>query len=52
MHGWQRLLSVDGAIEPEWLISRNDVHLNAKGYEVFARLLRSLILQKGPESES
>ena len=47
VHSWdQRLLSVDGAIMPEWLISQHDVHLNAKGYEVFARLLRSLILQK------
>ena len=47
VRGWeQRLLSLDGSIRPEWLISRSSVHLNAKGYDVFARLLRSLILQK------
>ena len=53
VHGWEkRLLSANGYMMPEWLISQNSVHLNAKGYDVFARLLRSLILQKGPESES
>ena len=50
VHGWeQRLLSVDGMIMPQWLISKNSVHLNAEGYEVFARLLRSFILQKDSE---
>ena len=50
VHGWeQRLLTMSGCIMPEWLISPNDVHLNAEGYGVFARLLRSLILQKDSE---
>ena len=47
VHGWdQRLLSLDGAIMPKWLTGRHDVHLNAEGYDVFARLLRALILQE------
>ena len=42
VHGWGN----EFLHHPQWLISRNDVHLNTKGYRVFARLLRSLILQK------
>ena len=46
MPGWDPcLLGRDGTVMPRWLISRNDVHLNAEGYEVFARYLRSLIKQ-------
>ena len=39
------LLDEHGTVMPRWLISRQDVHLNADGYRVFARFLRSLIVQ-------
>ena len=44
VHGWEQ-----GSIMPHQystVISTNDVHLNTEGYIVFARLLRSVILQK------
>ena len=46
--GWdQRLLSVDGMVMPQWLIRGNaGVHLNAAGYDVFARHLRSLTISE------
>ena len=49
--GWdQRLLSVDGMVMPQWLVRGSaGIHLNAEGYEVFARHLRSLIIS---DSES
>ena len=48
IHGWdQRLLAVDGTVMPQWLIRGNaGVHLNAQGYDVFARHLRSLIISE------
>ena len=42
VHGWGN----EFLHHPKWLISPNDVHLNTNGYFVFARLLRSLILQQ------
>ena len=45
VHGWGN----EFLYHPQWLISPNDVHLNTNGYDVFARLLRSLILQKDSE---
>ena len=42
VHGWGN----EFLYHPEWLISPNNVHLNTNGYIVFARLLRSLILQQ------
>lgn len=50
VHGWDPcLLDERGTVMPRWLISRNDVHLNAEGYDLFARYLRSLIMQKDSE---
>ena len=39
------LLDKQGTVMPQWLISRLDVHLNAEGYRVFARHLRSIIME-------
>ena len=46
--GWdERLLAVDGSVMPKWLIRGNaGIHLNAEGYDVFARHLRSLIISE------
>ena len=46
--GWdQRLLSVDGMVMPQWLVRGSaGIHLNAEGYDVFARHLRSLIISE------
>ena len=46
VHGWEVLMSEGGTILPPFLISHTDPHLNAEGYDVFARLLRSLILSE------
>ena len=41
------LLDEHGTVMPRWLISRLDVHLNAKGYREFTRFLGSLIDMQG-----
>ena len=48
VQGWdQRLLSVDGMVMPQWLVRGSaGIHLNAEGYDVFARHLRSLIISE------
>ena len=48
MSGWdERFLALDGTVKPQWLIRGNaGVHLNAEGYDVFARHLRSLIISE------